>query len=286
MPSDILPHDTDLSAAYPTGGVRIAINVHHQTLGGHRVKISIDPGVASVLRRGLHMPRVLVDGTVSNGLRIWCAEAGGLAPIHAQNGRWYVTLPVRRLRAREETVGSEDVATAWERDETGPVLLIPRLPDRLLPERVVEKLPNSMVDQDTRHQRAEYRLQRELARVNGKDLSFTPAPSDGVFHVRDALTPQASDQASLGRIVAQVEPADALTPAALVAQVEPAEAAPPQPEEFPPNLVDAPTGDAVDLKAAIEMVNELADRIGDGVVLTIEHGRVRARRRVVGYVDL
>jgi hypothetical protein len=52
-------------------------------------------------------------------------------------------------------------------------------------------------------------------------------------------------------------------------------------------IANAPNRFEVDLKEAILMVNELVDRLGDRVALSIdENGHVRAKRRIVQFVDL
>lgn len=163
---DATPEPLNL-ATYPTVGVRVAINVHPQTVGGHRVRFSFSPAVAAILRRGLVYPRVHLDGTMLSGFRVWCSQGddGGYTPVLAHSGAWSFTCPGRKLRCREDTVSSRDVEFQWMLDDSGPMLLIPRLPDSMIPLDVLFKLPNSQVDPETVMQRAETRLQRELAKL-------------------------------------------------------------------------------------------------------------------------
>lgn len=151
--------------AYPTEGVRVGINYHNQTIGKHRPRFAFDPPVAKILRRGLNFPAIQIDGTFVNGLRIWCEDGEGMKPAIAHSGGWSFSVPVRRVRGREENIGMLDVPFEWELGEKGPVLLIPRLPDALLPPEVIDKLPNSQVDPETRLDRAEVKLQRDMRRL-------------------------------------------------------------------------------------------------------------------------
>jgi hypothetical protein len=163
---------------WPTTGVRVGINTHPQTIGGHRVRFSFSPAVAAILRRGLTFPRVHVDGTMMSGFRVWCVQdgtSGGLAPIASNSGAWSFTMPGHKLRCRRELVGSSEVEFTWSLGERGPVLLIPRLPDRMIPKDALTKLPNSQVDPETVRERAEVRLQRELAKLTD-DAPEAPEP--------------------------------------------------------------------------------------------------------------
>lgn len=266
MSSDTILELPNAFVSYPSEGVTVSINYHPQTLGRHRLRLHFDRAVADALRRGLAFPRVHVDGSVINGLRVWCTESGGLAPNSHKSGAWSVMLPVRRLRGREGPVSSTPAAIEWERDDTGPVLLLPRLPDALLPEAVVVKLPNSQVDPETRFDRADKKLQREIAILNGQDSRETiTAPA--VL----ALGSGKPDRSLDAMIETIGEP-----PA-------PEPPAPPAPEPPAP----PPSNDAADLKTALAMVNELVERLGDSVALSIDaDGRVQAKRRVVSFIDL
>jgi hypothetical protein len=244
--------------------VTVSINRHPETLGLHRVRLSFDPAVAKVLRHGLAFPRLHIDGTVINGLRIWCDEAGGMAPAWAKSGAWAVTVPVRRLRGREQVVPAMPTKIIWERDETGPVLLLPRLPDALLPEEVIAKLPNSQVDRDTIMERAEKRLTRELQVLNNWEIPLPQGQPAFIDSAKDSL----------------IEPVEPPT-------VEPPTVEPPSIEPPKINTVPPPSNDAADLREAIQMVNELVERLGDEVVLSIDaEGRVQAKRRIVAFIDL
>jgi hypothetical protein len=161
MSSELAEPQVD-AAAYPTEGVRIGINHHNSTAGRHRIRLGFPPDIAKILRRGLPFPHICVDGDMAHGLRIWCQNDIGLVPTMSNAGSWSVSLPARRVQAREDVVDPVGVAAAWELDKLGPVLLIPRLPDELLPPPLLNKLPNSNVDHGTRMDRAETRLQREL----------------------------------------------------------------------------------------------------------------------------
>lgn len=240
---------------YPTEGLRVGINHHSQTIGKHRIRFSMDAAIAKIMGRGLIYPRVHFSGDMINGLRIWCEEEGGMSPTASYTGAWSVTVPVRRLRGREQHIGAMDVAFEWERDKTGPVMIVPRLPDALLPEAVIDKLPNSQVDPETRMERAETRLKREMAKV------FIEAPEE--------------------------------TPIEEEVEVPVPEGDEPEPMGEPTHLANleaignAPNRHEVDLKDALAMVNEIVDRLGDGVALSIdEFGHVRAKRRIVNFIDL
>jgi hypothetical protein len=251
---EFTPDDQD-KTTYPTEGVRIGIQYHASTLGRHRPRVSLSPEVVKVLRRGLAYPRIQVDGTFVNGLRIWCDEdSGGFSPTPApKSGAWSFSMPVRRVRGREENVHTMDVPFQWERDETGPVLLIPRLPDELIPGPVLDKLPNSQVDTSTIMARAEKRLQRETAKM----YDFHPDRKAGVFRVESVP-----------------EPEEVSTPTQ-------------EPATIPGEALQPPSAPAVDLKEAIAMVNELVDQLGEEVVLSIDgNGHVQAKRRIVQYIDL
>lgn len=244
--SDTMTDDQVDRTAYPTKGVRIGINYHDQTLGKHRPRFSLDREVADVLRRGLSYPRVHIDGDFVNGMRIYCTEEDGMAPTVSNAGTWALSAPCRRLRAREDHVPTMEVPFEWQRDETGPVLILPRLPDALLPEAVIDRLPNSQVDDETRYERAEARLKREMAKV------FSEAPE---------VTRPDDIEAIIEKEVEDL---------------------PPEPEPIEP-----PTPTIVDLKEALQMVNELVDQLGDSVVLSIDaNGHVRAKRRIVQFIDL
>jgi hypothetical protein len=109
-----------------------------------------------------------------------------------------------------------------------------------LPVAVIDKLPNSAVDPETRRDRADKRLQREMA----------------AFYAEAPEAPEVPDE-------------------------------PPQPEPTPPDGEPVPNADADELRAAISLVNDLVDLIGDGVTLAIdEGGHITARRRIVMFVDL
>lgn len=238
--------DQDDRTAYPTSGVRISINRHQQAEGGHRVRFSFSPAVATVLRRGLHYPRVHLDGTMVNGFRIWAADAGGFTPIIAHSGAWAFTVPCRRVRSREDQVGSADIEFQWDRDETGPVLLIPRLPDFMLPPAVLDKLPNSQVDPATIMERAEKRLQREIVSLKDEAVIAPEAPE---------VVPQ--------------PPAPETIPG------EPLQAAP-APSAHAQDLKAA-------LAMVNELVDQLGAEV---VLSIDENGHVQAKRRVVQYIDL
>jgi hypothetical protein len=244
--------------SYPTQGARIGINYHDQTLGKHRVRFSFDQPIVEVLRRGLSFPRCHIDGSFVNGLRIWCTEQDGMAPTLSKTGGWSFSVPVRRVRAREDLVHSAEVEILWERDQTGPVLLIPRLPDTMLPEVVIEKLPNSQVDMSTIMSRAETRLMREMNKMLQDAREDTEAAEDTEALGHDPVMP-----------VPKVDPtADLGTPAEIPA-------------------VEPPSAPALDLREALAMVNELVDQLGDSVVLSIDaHGHVTAKRRIVSFIDL
>jgi hypothetical protein len=238
---------------YPTEGVRIGINYHDQTLGKHRPRFSFDREVADVLRRGLHFPALQVEGTFVNGLRIWCSDGEGMKPTISKVGGWAFSVPVRRVRGREENVATMEVPFSWERDETGPVLIIPRLPDVLLPQPVIDKLPNSQVDEETRYERAEKRLKQEMGRV------FTD--------VREV------QEDELEIAVPEDEEAEPMGEPTHLANLE--------------AIANAPNAHERDLKEALSMVNEIVDRLGDRVALSIdENGHVRAKRRIVQFIDL
>jgi hypothetical protein len=265
---------TDLST-YPREGFRIGINHHKETIGHHRLRLSFPAEFGDILRRGLYTPRLHIDGTAINGLRIWCEQDGGLSPvINRSSGTWSASLPARRIRARETFVTSMDVAVQWQLDETGPVLLIPRLPDALLPENVIDKLPNSQVDPETRFDRAEKRLQREMQNLYANAMT---------------LEDEASDQAELSAKQAWSEDRSPIEPEPAQAPAEAPPIEPPATEAPPmdPAPVDPPSPPAADLKTALAMVNELVDQLGDSVVLSIdERGHVTAKRRVVQFIDL
>lgn len=249
---DMVTDDQADLQSYPKRGVRIGISYHDQTLGKFRPRFSFDREVADLLRRGLHYPALQVEGTFVNGLRIWCSEGEGMKPVVSKAGSWAFSVPVRRVRGREDHVPTMDVDFSWDRDETGPVLVIPRLPDVLLPEAVIDRLPNSQVDMSTIMTRAEKRLMQEMNRVFQSEQE-----------------------------VAEAEPqTDAITipdPIEVPVSV-------PVPEPAP---IEHPSPTIVDLKDALQMVNELVDQLGESVVLSIdENGHVRAKRRIVQFVDL
>jgi hypothetical protein len=257
--------------AYPTSGVRIGINYHDQTLGKHRPRFSFDREVADVLRRGLHYPALQVEGTFVNGLRIWCSEGEGMKPTVSTAGNWSFSVPVRRVRGREDHVATMDVAFSWDRDETGPVLIIPRLPDALLPQPVLDKLPNSQVDMDTIMARADKRFQRELQAERDRveqDNAQAWAEVDSFRQVVQDVKDEATATPEPGEVVSQPE----------------------QPETIPGEALQAaepPSAPALDLKEALAMVNELVDQLGESVVLSIDaKGHVQAKRRIVSYIDL
>jgi hypothetical protein len=262
MLDTVTRNQPDLSS-YPTSGVVVGINHHPQALGGHRIRLGFDPKVVKILGRGLYSPRLHFNGTFVNGLRIWCEQEGGMAPIASGKvGSWAVTIPVRRLRGREAVIGARDVPIKWELDDTGPVLIIPRLPDVLLPEPVIDKLPNSQVDPETRFERADKRLRREVEEAIEQDRAQ--------LRVAEQL------------LADSTPPQSAVTPDAIFAEqgtVYITEAKTPEAPQ--------PSAPAVDLKAALQMVNELVDQLGAEVVLSIdERGHVQAKRRIVQYIDL
>jgi hypothetical protein len=248
--------------AYPTSGVRIGINYHDQTLGKYRPRFSFDREVADVLRRGLSYPRIQIDGSFVNGLRIWCTEKDGMAPTASKVGSWAFSVPVRRVRGREDHVATMDVDFHWTRDETGPVIVIPRLPDELLPQPVIDKLPNSQVDMTTIMMRAEKRFQRELQAERNRGEQEDIAQAWATLKDEAVIAPEP------GEVVSQ----------------------PGQPATIPGEPLQAaepPSAPALDLKEALAMVNELVDQLGDSVVLSIDaHGHVTAKRRIVSFIDL
>lgn len=263
--------------SYPTEGVRVGINYHEQTLGKHRPRFSFDRPVVEVLRRGLSFPRAQVDGSFVNGLRVWCTESDGMAPNVSSSGGWSFSVPVRRLRGREEHVPSTAVEFTWERDETGPVLIIPRLPDAMLPEAVVDKLPNGAVDPVTRNERAEKRLRRVLAGLKEQGDETVRTTEQRVAEVNGTIGSHPPRlEAVLAEIGAAGPPAGESGP--MGEPTHPADRA---------ALANAPNAHHRDLKEALAMVNELVDQLGDDVVLGIDaNGHVVARRRVVQFIDL
>jgi hypothetical protein len=258
---------------YPTTGVRVGINYHDQTLGKHRTRFSFDRAVADVLRHGLSYPRVQIDESVINGLRIWCTERGGMQPIISHAGNWAFAVPARRVRGREDSVPTMDVPFFWERDETGPVLVVPRLPDALLPEAVVDKLPNEAVDPKTRHERADKRLQREMERLKAEAVDDLAQAKE-----RDKMFQDTQEAPRLEEVFETAPLEEVIKMVPETREPEPA----PEAEPVPP-----PSAPTLDLKEALSMVNELVDQLGDSVVLSIDkHGHVTAKRRVVQYIDL
>jgi len=253
---DIMTEEQVDRTPYPISGVRIGTQHHSSTLGKFRPRFSLDREVVDVLRRGLSFPRVHIDGTFVNGLRIWCSSEhhDTMAPTISKVGSWSFSVPVRRVRGREDHVPTIDVPFEWERDETGPVLIIPRLPDALLPQAVIDKLPNSQVDEETRFERAEKRLKQEMSRV------FQEAPEVETEDEVEVAVPEGEEPEPM------VEPTH-------LANLE--------------AIANAPNAHERDLKDALLMVNELVDQLGDSVVLSIDdNGHVRAKRRIVQFIDL
>jgi hypothetical protein len=249
--------------------VRLAINHHAETLGRHRFRFRFDRPIVDILARGLAFPRVHVSGTTVNGFRIWCEERGGAAPVRSKyTGGWDFTLPVRRVRGRESTVSATNVAYKWERDETGPVLVLERIPDLFLPEAVIDSLPNRAVDPQTVHERVERKLKRAF-----RVLSAEPEPEP-------APPPEPpTEETSPWKLTLPY-----LTAPTPVPQTPEEPAAAPLPI---PLDVDPLPPDVSDLKEAMAMVNELVDRLGQNIVLYIdEAGRLQAKRRVVSFIDL
>lgn len=247
---DTLTRRQDDSTAYPTTGVRISLIHHPQTRGGYRLRLAFDRPVADILRRGLAFPRLVIDGDMVNGLRIYATQdpnhPDSMQPIVARSGAWSVFLIASRFRAASAAVPVTPVDFEWQLDAPGPVLLIPRIPDSMVPGAIIEKLPNSAVDPETRRARADKRLQREMAEL------FAQAPE-----------PDAEEPPGQARGLADTPP--------------------PAPIDGEP----VPDDDAAELRAAIALVNDLVDLIGDGVTLAIdERGHVTARRRTVVFVDL
>ena len=257
--------------SYPDHGVKIGITYHEQTLGKHRPRFVLERPVFDILRRGLSYPRCHIDGDFVNGMRIWCSDEGGLALTGSNTGPMSFTLPARRVRGREQVIHAMKVSIQWERDETGPVLLIPRVPDELLPEPVLDKLPNSQVDASTIMARAEKRLQRESQEVRAEaaDERFRAAKDVAEAQERFRKLLGQTDEATI-----VPEPEEVSTPT-------------PEPATIPGEVLQPPSAPAVDLKEAIAMVNELVDQLGDEVVLSIDAtGHVQAKRRIVQYIDL
>jgi hypothetical protein len=259
--------------SHPTTGVRIGVNYHDQTTGKYRPRFWFDRAVADVLRHGLSYPRVRIDGTFVNGLRISCTERDGMQPTIAASGSWAFSVPVRRVRGREDHVPTMNVPFFWQRDETGPVLIIPRLPDALLPKAVVDKLPDEAVDPKTRHERADKRLQREMERLKA-DVEDDLAQAKE----RDNMFQDTQEAPRLEEVIETPALEEVVETAPETREPEPA---------FEADPVPPPSAPAVDLKEALSMVNELVDQLGDSVVLSIDkHGHVTAKRRVVQYIDL
>jgi hypothetical protein len=257
-------HAFDLDLAEPRPGgrapgspVRMAINQHAETHGRHRFRLRFDREIVDILARGLENPRIHLSGTTVNGFRVWCSDRGGYAPVRSKyTGGWDFTMPIRRVRGREEGVPITGVDFEWERDETGPVLVIPRIPDPFLPAAVIESLPNRAVDPQTIQERVDRKLKRAF-RVLSAEPEPEPAPP--------AVEPEP---------VAQSRSATLTLPERAAPWLIPLDGDP-----VPP--------DVTDLKAAMGLVNELVDRLGDNIVLYVDpDGRCQAKRRVVSFIEL
>jgi hypothetical protein len=181
----------------------------------------------------------------------------------------------------------------WDQDECGPVLVVPRAPDMFLPQGLLDKLPKSQLEPKTVQGRAfedaERRLEREMAAAIAEAKA-------GSLHTFPAPKP-----------LPDAEPEDE----------EPDEEPEPEPEpeSIPPSrgFVEPPlrgsTGTAAgqghagaraealsepepatvaDVAAAVQLLNELIDRVGEQIHLSLDGNRLRAQRRVVtvSYVDL
>jgi hypothetical protein len=119
-----------------------------------------------------------------------------------------------------------------------------------LPEAVIAKLPNSQVDRATIMERAEKRLTRERQALS----DWEQEPPAIIESFDDSL-------------------------------IEPPSIEPPKINMAPP--APPPSNDAADLREAIAMVNELVERLGDEVALSIDpQGKVQAKRRIVSFIDL
>lgn len=254
----------DLSPAgrATTGPVRVAINQHPETHGRHRFRFRFDRPVVDILARGLERPRIHISGTTVNGFRIWCEDVGGYAPVRSRHtGGWDFTLPIRRVRGREQSVTITAVDYEWERDDTGPVLVIPRIPDPFLPAAVVESLPNRAVDPQTIQERADRNLKRAFRLLSAEPEPPIPEPEPA---------PPA------------VEPEPVAESRSTTLSVP--ERAAPLPIPFDGDPLPA---DVTDLKAAMALVNELVDRLGQNIVLYVDReGRCQAKRRVVSFIEL
>jgi hypothetical protein len=282
-------HVSPMTRSRPeSDGVRLAVNLHQSTLGGYRLRFNFSAEIAAILARGLAHPRLHLSGTCVNGFRVWCAEHGGYEPIHHKRGRsWTMTLPIRKVRGREAAISSRPLDYSWERDETGPVLVIERVPDIFLPEQVLTTLPDRAVDPETRAERVDHKLRAAMARTKEESpvgVAPEPEPEPSSLGLGDApdVEPQdpPPDSPWGGRHDEGAPRADSLGRGA------PHHEAPlglsPIPDESEPV-----SNEIVELQAAIGLVNELKIKLGENICLLIDdEGRLHARRRVISYIDL
>jgi hypothetical protein len=235
--------------------------------------VAFTPDLVKVMRRGLPWPRVNLDGDLAHGLRIWCSEDGAFAPVISKAGMWTITLNARKVRGREETVPTRPVPFTWELDDSGPVLIVPRVPDVLLPASLVDKLPNSQVDHSTIMARAEARFQREVQKAQEQHEVIT-AETDARIEALAARMQYLPDD-TRQQVALDWQQVEAIT-----APQEARQEAQEGPEQ--PASPDSLAGALDDLRTALVMVNELKDRLGPEVVLSInDQGQVVARRKVV-----
>jgi hypothetical protein len=270
------------------------VSIHKPTEGKHRLRLLVDRDIAHKLARGLKHPRLHVEGDCGHGFKIYCREHGGYAPILGKGGGWYCAIPARRVKAREAPVKTTPVEHYWDVDEHGPVLVIPRPPDAFLPQPLLDKLPRCQLEPETALARAfsqaEKRLDREMAAM----LHSAPKPDIVPFPGLPSVP--ALDLTARARATGPLPEPE---------PEEPDEE--PEPEPVPPSRgfyeppagarEEAPAAEALtepepatisDVAAAVALLNELIDRVGEQIHLSLDGNRLRAQRRVVRveYVDI
>jgi hypothetical protein len=255
VPADTVPVRSQAGRIMPPAApVRVAIPVHQRSEGKHRLRISLNRDTAHRLAHGLRTPRLHVTGTVETGFRLWCTDHGGYAPVLSKSGEWYLSLSIRRVHGRERAVPTEPAPHHWERDDTGPVLIIDPLPGHF-------------------HRGACHHPPKPPA-----ETAMAAAFAAADQKLKEAMAEAAEAEPEPEPPPAKAEPCRPVLTLAYKAEPK-AEPAMPDPDPAPRAVND--------LRTAIQLVNELMGEAGEGVTLVVQDdGRLSAKRRVIHYVDL
>ena len=280
------------------------VSVYRPAGGNARLRLALTGEEYRHCSAGLTAPRLSIRGTIETGLEIWFLENKGLA-LSLSGTTCETSIASYKVGATDKKVSPVELPMALERNEHGPVLRTLEIPDVLLPEPALSRKRSNpqKLKENAQH------LFKGTARVKGQEEQPPPPPLPEQAELVPTLAargtqphtvdfaqqeqPHMDASAFWNEVEGQGGEDYGLYDASTQPQPEI------QPETTPPVASNVPavvdvehfdvppdTPTISDLKAAIVMVNELATALGEEIVLVVENNQIRAKRKIVRFLDL